>query len=344
MFKVRPTSLPFLATTFTLAALCVSASSCSVLIDTKTTQCNVDDDCKSLGSGGAGSATCSAAKVCVFDQSSAGTAGTAGTGGAGEMCTKDEDCADLNNDFGDATCSEDGECVAATEPELLEPKGCVEPERSTAETVTLTFDVSLTAPPTKVEDRKPFTIHTCQTTDPNCADPGPDFTVPYGEKAEITVKPGFRGYLEITNPDGLNAVEFLGRPINVDTVGYGVIVPTPSTVALLILATGEKYNEEQGIFVVTTRDCDRQPLRGVSVANTLGGTPFIFQNMSPQKGLTETTAEGAAGFVNVPPGLLSVSAILNRTQKMSGTSAYSRGRSSIPSNPKAWVTYVEIFP
>jgi hypothetical protein len=306
-----------------------------VLIDTKTTQCNANADCASLSS----EATCNAAHVCVVDQ-----AGNAGSGGD-DKCTKNEDCAALNNDFGDATCNDKGECVAATEPELLEPKGCVEPELSTAETVTLTFEVSLTAPPTKPEDRKPFTIHACTTTDPLCAAPvTEDVIVPYGELAKIKLKPGFRGYLEIRNPDGLNAVEFLGRPIRQDTTGYSVIVPTPSTVALLILATGEKYNSEQGVFVVTTRDCDRQPLSGVAVSNTLGGTGFIFQNMSPQKSLKETTAEGAAGFVNVPAGLTSVSAVLNGRQKMSGTSAYSRGASTIPGENKAWVTYVEIFP
>ena len=57
--------------------------------------------------------------------------------------------------------------------------------------------------------------------------------------------------------------------------------------------------------------------------------------MSPQKQLKETTDEGAAGFVNVPAGLTNVSAVHDGMQKMTSTSAYSRG---------GWVTYVEIFP
>lgn len=319
MFKARTHILPFLASTF---ALVVCASSCSVLIDTKKVQCDTDDECKKLNPSSQTKLTCSAEHICVA--------------GSEMTCTKDEDCSALDSDAGTATCNDQGLCEAYKPPVLLDAKGCMEPAKSGEETVTLTFDVSLTAPPTKPADRHPFTIHGCNTTDPTCAAPvTEDFIVPYGEQAKIKVKPGFRGYLEITNPDGLNAVEFLGRPINTDTVGYGVIVPTPSTVTLLILATGEKYNAEQGIFVVTTRDCDRQPLRGVSVSNNLGGTGFIFINMSPQKDETQTSAEGAAGFVNVPAGLTNVSAILNGTQKMSSTSAYSRG---------GWVTYVEIFP
>jgi hypothetical protein len=129
-------------------------------------------------------------------------------------------------------------------------------------------------------------------------------------------------------------MEFLGRPINQDTHGYDLIVPTPTTVALLVTLTGETYSSANGIFVITTRDCDRQPMAGVSVQCTLGGVPFIFQNMLPQKTLTETTDEGAAGFVNVPPGIGSVSAT-RAGRALTGTSVFSRG---------GWVSYVEIFP
>jgi hypothetical protein len=195
--------------------------------------------------------------------------------------------------------------------------------------------LSLTAPPSDPTKRKPFTIHACATTDPTCAAPiTDDLVVPYGDMAALPVPPGFQGYLEVKNPDGLPAMEFLGRPINVDTHGYDLIVPTPSTVLLLVTLTGETYNSDDGIFVITTRDCDRQPLAGVSVQNKLGGTPFIFQNMSPQKTLTETTAEGAAGVVNVPFGLDTITAKYEG-RAMSGNSVFSRG---------GWVSSVEIFP
>ncbi len=269
---------PF-AASLVLAALGCTLS-CSVIIDTKTKQCDSNADCAALSS----TATCSADHVCV--------------GAAASL-------------------------------------GCQEEPKSTAETVTLTFDVSLTSPPSDPTKRMPFTIHACKTTDPTCAAPiTDDLIVPYGEVASLEVPPGFEGYLEVNNPDGLPAMEFLGRPINVDTHGYDLIVPTPATVLLLVALTGETYSTDNGIFVITTRDCMRQPLAGVSVQNTLGGTPFIFQNMSPQKTLTETTDEGAAGFVNVPAGIGFVSAKKGGAP-LTGTSVFSRG---------GWVTYVEIFP
>ena len=140
--------------------------------------------------------------------------------------------------------------------------------------------------------------------------------------------------LEVTNPDGLPALEFLGRPIVHDTHGYDLLLPTPVTVSFLLAATQQDYDPSQGILVITTRDCDRQPLAGVQVTSSAGGVSFYFQKLVPQKSLTETTSEGAAGFVNVPAGVVALAA-RKGDRPLTGNSALSRG---------GWVTYVEIFP
>jgi hypothetical protein len=261
-----------------LLAFAASALSCSVLVDTKTTQCDVDTDCTNLGAA-----------------------------------------------FAKATCQAQV-CVAPV------TRGCMEASTSTAPTVKLTFNITFTTMPAKPQ---PFIVNACGPLDGECTSPvaGP-FSVPYGEPAEIDLPPGFLGSLQIKSPDGLPGQLFLGRPIVQDTKGYDVILPTMDTVKFLLLATQQDYTPEDGIFVITTRDCDRQPLAGVQVMNNVAGVGFYFQNQLPQKTLTATTAEGAAGYVNVPPGLVSISATLDGTP-MTGTSAISRG---------GWVTYVEIFP
>jgi len=132
----------------------------------------------------------------------------------------------------------------------------------------------------------------------------PALEVLYGEWAELEVPTGFAGVPELTNPDG-SALEFLGRPIIADTRGYALIIPTPGTVQLLLALTQQDYDPEQGIFVITTRDCDRSPLAGVQVSNTL----------------------------NVPPGLVSVGATY-LGKPMTPNSAIARG---------GWVSYVEVF-
>ena len=264
-----------------LGAFAVSALSCSVLVDTKTTQCDSNFDCANLGAA-----------------------------------------------FAQTTCQAHV-CVAPISNGAL---GCTEASTSSEPTVKLTFKLSSTTMP---ENPKPFTVNACGTFDGECLAPvaGP-FTVPYGEPAVIALPPGFAGSLQIKSPDGLPGQLFLGRPIVQDTTGTDVILPTMNTVSFLLFQTKQDFTPEDGIFVIFTRDCDRQLLAGVQVVNSSGGVGFYFQNQLPQKTLTETTSEGAAGFVNVPPGLASISATLNG-RPMTGTSAISRG---------GWVTYVEIFP
>ena len=242
------------------------------------------------------------------------------------QCDVSADCARLGDAFTGASCV-DSVCVA----EAVTPQGC-ESATSPDPTVTLSFEVSFATPP---REPKPFTVRACGRLDPECLAPlAPALEVPYGDRAEIVVPTGFAGLLEVTNPDGLPALEFLGRPIFSDTRGYDLIIPTPATVQLLLALTQQDYDPEQGIFVITTRDCDRSPLAGVQVSNTQGGVGFYFQGMLPQKSFTETTTEGAAGFVNVPPGLVSVGATY-RGKPMTPNSAISRG---------GWVSYVEVFP
>lgn len=265
-----------------LALLAVTAGSlsCSVLIDTKTRQCDVPADCARLGEA-----------------------------------------------FANSTC-EDNVCKA----QASTPQGCVEPTPSSEPVVTLSFNVSFATPPSKPQ---PFTIQACGRLDPDCRAPlSEPVEVPYGTLAEIRVPTGFAGLLEIENADGLPALEFLGRPIVEDTRGYDLIVPTQATVDLLLALTQQEYDPSQGILVITTRDCDRRPLAGVQVTNTQGGVGFYFQGMLPQKTFTETTAEGAAGFVNVPAGLVSVGATYGG-KPMTPNSSISRG---------GWISYVEVFP
>lgn len=272
--------LPVRTSLAIFVALSASSLSCSVLIETKTTQCSVDTDCPSLGAA-----------------------------------------------FANAICR-NNLCVEKASG----PLGCVEPTRSSEPQVTLSFNVSFAAPPAQPH---PFTIKGCAHLDLECSAPvaGP-LEVPYGQRAELKVPTGFDGVLEIQNPDGLPALEFLGRPIMQDTHGYDLVLVTPATVQLLLKLTQQEYDPNGGVLVVTTRDCDRQPLAGVQVMNSLGGVGFYFQQMLPQKTLTETTTEGSAGFVNVPTGVVSVSATL-AGRPLTANSASSRG---------GWVSYVEVFP
>lgn len=259
----------------------IATLSCSVVIDTKTKQCDVDADCKSLG----------------------------------KM-------------FANAVC-EKNVCV---NPQANGPMGCTEPAPAATDTVQLSFGLSFTAAPPKPS---PFSIRACAPLDPDCTSPvGGPVRVNYGDIATIDVPVGFQGVIEVTTPDGVPALEFLGRPILQDTHGYDLVLPTPTALQSLFLVTNQQYDANAGILIVTTRDCDRQPLANVQVTNSGGGLGFYFQRMLPQQALTETTTEGSAGFVNVPAGLVAISATRNG-RPLTGNSAVSRA---------GWITYAEIFP
>jgi hypothetical protein len=262
---------------FALALLASAAStlSCSVLIDTKDSQCNGDADCASLGE--------------VF---------------AGSVCQANV-------------------CVA---------RGCPAAPASPDATVKLSFHVSFAAPP---DDPQPFQVRACQRLDSECAAPvGGPTQAKDGELVELEVPTGFLGFVQVTNPDAVPTNMYLGQPVQQDMRGWDLQIPTPETVALLGSETDTKLNANLGTLVMIARDCNRNPLAGVQATNSSVGTGFYFADMVPDKTLSETTAEGAAGFVNVPLGDATLSGIYEE-RDMSPNVVVSK---------KGWFSYAEVFP
>lgn len=283
---------------FLPTSLAVLAAACSVLIDVDAKQCTVDADCAAL-SGAPPGAMC-VQSVCVAPDTSS-EAGAAGMNGGSDPLT------------------------------------CETRERSTETTVKYSF-APIFAPggePTD-HDPLPFKIKACEQLDLSCKSPvyGPlDVTV--GEPQDFIVPTGFNGYFEITNPDTLGGLLFLGRPVIEDTVGWNVTMPTPSLVAQLELVTGETVNQDLGLILSVARDCTGAALAGVSVDNTKGGLGYYFLNFLPDTKLTKTSAQGAAGFANVPI----------TTTILSGThdSGKSFGPASIRTQPH-FMSFVELWP
>lgn len=263
-----------------LSSIALVLASCSVLIDVEGKQCASNDDCVALGAAFAGS-VCEH-NVCVKPTDTAG--GEAGGG------------SDMPPD----------------------PLMCTLAERSTEPTVKYTF-----APvfPTNAApaDPKPFTIKACGQLDFDCENPiyGP-LEVNAGEPQDFLVKPGFAGFFEIKNPDTLDGLLFLGRPVNQDTQGWAVTIPTPQTVAALALVTGEKIDQELGLILSVARDCAGAQLQHVTFNNSKEGLGYYFVMDLPDTQLTETGPQGAAGFANVPISTTILTGVHNPSGKMLG--------------------------
>jgi hypothetical protein len=281
-----------------LSSIALVLASCSVLIDVEGKQCESNDDCVALGAAFAGSVC--AQNICVMPTDTAG-----GEAGAGSGVPPD-------------------------------PLMCMARELSTEEKVKYTF-APVYAPGAEPKEPKPFVIKACGQLDLSCENPvsGP-FEVNAGEPQEFLVKPGFAGYFEITNPDTIDGLLFLGRPVVQDTVGWGVTIPSPQVVAGLALATGEEVKPELGIVLAVARDCDGNALEHVTFSNSKGGLHYYFVMALPNTELTETGPQGATGYANVPISTTILTGIHN-------PSGHMLGPVSVRLKPNT-VSFAEIWP
>jgi hypothetical protein len=279
-----------------LPSIALVLASCSVLIDVEGKQCMSTADCVALGAEFAGS-------VCKRD-----------------VCVMPDDAAG-------------GEAGGGSPPD---PLMCTATERSTETMVKYTF-APVYAPGAEPKDPKPFVIKACAQLDLSCDNPvsGP-FEVNAGEPQEFLVKPGFAGFFEIKNPDTTDGLLFLGRPVNQDTAGWGVTMPTPQVVAGLALATGEDVDPELGLILAVARDCDGALLEHVTFSNSKDGLGYYFVMNLPNTELTETGPQGAAGFANVPVGTTILTGLHN-------PSGHMLGPVSVRLKPNT-VSFAEIWP
>ncbi|HYP88722.1 MAG TPA: hypothetical protein VEQ59_11225 [Polyangiaceae bacterium] len=267
----------------------------------------------------------------------------------GKQCSADQDCAALGSAFAGSVC-ERNVCVPSAEPAAGEGAGgspelpvedplvCRAPEPSATETVTFSFAPIFLAG-TEPKDPQPFSVKACDQFDFDCEAPivGP-VDVAAGERYDFALPKGaagFSGYFEITNPDTLSGLFFMGRPIVEDTVGWNVTMPSPNLVAQLALLTGEEVDPELGLILSVARDCSSQPLAGVTVTNTKGGLGYYFVMSVPDTSLGKTGPQGAFGFANVPLLPTSLSGVHESGKEL--------GPVSVRVKPH-FISFAEIFP
>jgi hypothetical protein len=221
-----------------------------------------------------------------------------------QQCTTDGDCVRLGAAFAGTVC-EHNLCVEGSGGEAgapSDPLVCAAIEPSSEPKVKYTF-APVFAPGAEPADAKPFTVKACDQLDIECEHPvfGP-LEVTSGEPQDFEVQRGFQGFFEIKNPDTIDGLMFLGRPVNEDTAGWATTMPTPQVVTQLAFATGEDIDPELGFILSTARDCAGEPLADVSYSNSKQGLGYYFVMSLPNTELTATGPQGAAGFANVPIG------------------------------------------
>jgi len=266
-------------------------SACSVILEAKGEQCSTDADCHAAG---LANATCQAS-MCV-ERSEADAATDATTDAAAD--------------------------VAPDAP--LDPKwGCVGDIKWTAadSTQPITYPMRML----RLFGETPLKnleVRSCAMLDLDCASP---FSTAVSDERGVAVMElfkGFDGYLLIEPteefPDLVPAISPLlpppaeGRalPDNITELEPMHLVSlNEATPVALILKT--ELDPELGHIFGLAFDCEGKPTAGVSLTiDTLSPktVQYYVNNNLPSSTLGETTSTGEAGFINVPPGLITVTA------------------------------------
>ena len=281
------------------ALLAVGSAACSLLFAPKEDQCSTDVDCTARGAGFAAT-RCSTDKVCI-----ASTVAVP-DGGADAVA----DAADGGSDpFA---------CAKLPAPS---------PDRTKQLDLSIRYtDFSTGMPPENT------LVRLCANTDSKCenargtlqgdgpGDAGPEGGIGWVKTrvdgtVSSKVELGFEGFFEVRGvqypPSFRNVSPALRNPVN----EFDSLLLRPKEIKFLAdqaFGTLDKYDAVgHGLVFVFAKDCDQQPIGGVSFETTATDPTlgfFYIINSSPSITDTKSDSLGRAGWVNVPPGIHTFSA------------------------------------
>jgi hypothetical protein len=260
---------------FALVLAAIGLVGCSLAFDFGEVQCDEAADCAERGFEGA---TCQA-NVCV--QNSDGGGGTTGPGGGGEGGAPDPSWA----------------CLGGFMPP--EPK----------EDVTHEFQFELATEGGVAPEG--LTVRLCALLDVNCETPIETLTTDAAGQTELTVAPSFEGFMEVESDETIPSLAFLGTLVTLPPSKQVIRLIRPNEFAALVTAAGQVYDMTDGVAVVLTQNCDDARALGVKISSSDiddDTVQFYFNGSLPDPQSTQTDDQGAAGFLNLPPGLVTVEA------------------------------------
>lgn len=275
------------STAFTGVAVAWLVGACSLAFDLNREQCTTTADCTAAGFDGA---TCSDG-VCVVG------AGGGGTGGAG----------------GSVPADPKWDCIQAFTP----------PTIGSMITYRYRFEMATGAPGTPPAN---LVLKLCSNFDAACSSPIAGFPAPDSTgTVEFQAAPTFTGYIEATSPDIMDTVVFLQAPVIDPPAEKLIRVIGQSDFLALVNLAGETWDMTRGVAIVLTNNCEDQRSPGVRIESTdIDGqtVPFYFKGSLPKTDAIETDAQGAAGYLNLPPGVINVDSYRVSTDQFIGSTSF----------------------
>jgi hypothetical protein len=182
------------------------------------------------------------------------------------------------------------------------------------------------------------TIRACALTDVNCEAPVTD-TLPVDAQGWVDI-PLFRdfvGYLEITSPQTVPSMFYLTEPVLPQaTTEFPLTMVSLASIGPLTQLVGVQLAPGTGIFATRSFDCEGNTASGVVLLSEADGVPWYFVDGLPSSMASATSADGIAGVVNVPPGM-----VLFETFAPNGASV--AGRQSLVVRPN-WLSTAFVKP
>ncbi len=225
----------------------------------------------------------------------------------GEQCNVTADCTARGASFAGTVCTENV-CVKTQPPD---PKwSCIGHVPAPASTGMVAYKAQLLDLITVDPVTKGLTVELCNKLDPTCASALKTTSPDAMGWIYATVAPDFEGYFDITDTTGTYIPTLLFMDLVADPENTDVLLISKGVESGLSTSAGVPVDPTDGLVLVRTADCTRARTAGVSVSLSPKGkqTGFYLINSSPVLSATSTDASGNAGFVNVAPGTVVLTA------------------------------------
>jgi hypothetical protein len=184
-----------------------------------------------------------------------------------------------------------------------------------------------------------LSVKLCSTLDVDCQAPI-DAPQPDASGAMVVEQPAsFTGFLEVTSDDTMASVVYLQSPVVLPQKQEVVRMIRPTEFAAIVAAAKQTYDPRRGVAVVLTDNCLDARSPGVTLETldaddeTVG---FYFRGNLPDPEATATDKQGAAGYLNLPVGIITMTARLFETGQFIGEASFQARAATL--------TYVPIGP
>jgi hypothetical protein len=222
-----------------------------------------------------------------------------------KQCKTDEDCRSHGSAFSGSIC-ENSICA------IPKAWACLfnQPEQAVTGgdgpyTVRIPVVSVLTQKP--VSD---VSVRICAKIDADCLSPlGKAVTSDSEGIVTLKVDAKFDGFITLSHPDFGTSLYFFNPAVTKDQTVSPVRLASSEMAAMLIAQVGGTFDPSRGSIVITADDCTGAAGEGVTYSTNLSDSriaSFYSESGLPTTKTTNTDSSGYGGFMDVPPGNLTI--------------------------------------